>query len=243
MPMARSPDSSCVPPRRRQPRHPARAAEPAHAVGIAMRPANPAPANTQASEQPTQTPRRCDGDAERRALLERAFALGVPRDYGRARKLRLQREPARLVSIGLDVHGREQWLQPRAARAFEALREHAVQDGVDLQVVSAFRSIEYQLGILERKLAHGQTIDQILRVSAAPGYSEHHSGRCLDLTAPGSTALEEEFEYSPAFAWLQRHAASFGFTLSYPRGNRHGIAYEPWHWCWHVNRTAQSTTR
>ena len=98
--------------------------------------------------------------------------------------------------------------------------------------MSAFRSAEYQLGILERKLARGQSIDEILRVSAAPGYSEHHSGRAVDLTAPGFAPLEEEFENSSAFAWLVANAARFGFALSYPRDNPHGIAYEPWHWCW-----------
>lgn len=179
-------------------------------------------------------PRRCRDAAERRALLERAFALGVPRDYGRTRSLRLQREPSRLVSIGSDIHGREQWLQPRAARALARMRDAAEQDGVALQIVSAFRSIEYQLGIVERKLARGSTIDEILRVTAAPGYSEHHSGRCVDFTTPGFPSLEEEFERSPASAWLQRNAARHGFALSYPRENRHGIAYEPWHWCWHA---------
>jgi len=179
-------------------------------------------------------PQRCRDRAERRALIERALALGVPDDYGRARGLRLQREPARLVSIGSDIRGREQWLQPRAALALGRMKEAALRDGVELQVVSAFRSIEYQLGILERKLAHGQTMDEVLRISAAPGYSEHHTGRCVDLTTPDCTALEEEFERSPAFAWLERNAAGFGFTLSYPRENRHGIVYEPWHWCWHA---------
>lgn len=180
------------------------------------------------------SPQRCRDRAEQRALIERAHALGVPDDYGRARGLRLQREPARLVSIGSDIRGREQWLQPRSARALARMREAALRDGVELQVVSAFRSIEYQLGIVERKLAHGQSMEDVLRISAAPGYSEHHSGRCVDFTTPGYTALEEEFERSPAFAWLERNAAGFGFTLSYPRGNRHGIAYEPWHWCWHA---------
>lgn len=184
-------------------------------------------------------PRRCRDAAERRALLERAHALGVPRDHGRSRGLRIQREPAYLVSIGLDVHDRVQWLQPRAARALARMRGAATDDGVMLQIVSAFRSIEYQLGILERKLARGLAMDEILRVSAAPGYSEHHTGRCVDFTAPGFTPLEEEFEHSPAFAWLQRNAARFGFTLSYPRGNRHGIAYEPWHWCWQAHLPRQ----
>lgn len=179
-------------------------------------------------------PRRCRDTAERRALIERTFALGVPRDYGRVRRLRLQHEPARLISIGPDIHGRTQWLQPRPARALARICEAAARDGIELQVVSAFRSIEYQFGILERKLARGQTMDEVLRVSAAPGYSEHHSGRCLDMTTPGFAALEEAFEHSPAFAWLQRNASRFGFVLSYPRDNRHGIVYEPWHWCWHA---------
>lgn len=165
-------------------------------------------------------------------LIESAFALGVPRDYGRVRKLRRVREPSHLESIGLDTQGREQSLAPRAARAWTRMREAAARDGVELQIVSAFRSIEYQLGILKRKLDRGQTMEQILRVSAAPGYSEHHSGRALDITTSGFVALEEEFESSSAFAWLKKNARRFGFHLSYPRGNRHGIAFEPWHWCW-----------
>jgi len=180
---------------------------------------------------PAPAPPRCTNEAERHALIERAFALGVPRDYARRHRLRQIREPVRLVSIGLDIQQREQWLTPSAARAFTAMREAAARDEVELQVVSAFRSIAYQLGIIERKLQRGQTMDEILRVSAAPGYSEHHSGHALDLTAPGYAPVEEVFEQSGAFAWLSRNASRFGFGLSYPRGNRHGITYEPWHWC------------
>lgn len=183
--------------------------------------------------EPPEAPARCDA-ARRRTIVREALALGVPADHGRSRGLRLVREPAELAFIGHDIHARAQWLAPRAAHAFGRLRDAAMADGVELQLVSAFRSAEYQLGILERKLARGQAIAEILRVSAAPGYSEHHSGRAVDLTTPGYAALEEEFEQSPAFAWLGAHADAFGFTLSYPRGNRQGIAYEPWHWCWHA---------
>ncbi|MHB8448574.1 MAG: hypothetical protein ACYC9P_11695, partial [Rudaea sp.] len=51
-----------------------------------------------------------------RELIEAAHDLGVPRDYGRTRKLRRVREPSHLESIGLDTQGREQFLAPRAAR-------------------------------------------------------------------------------------------------------------------------------
>ena len=183
------------------------------------------------SDSSSVPPARC-GTAERRDILRAAHALGVPVEYGRSRGLRIVREPRGLACIGDDIHARAQWLVPRAARAFMRMRESASRDSIALQIVSAFRSADYQLGILRRKLERGQSIADILRVSAAPGYSEHHSGRAIDLTSPGYAALEEEFERSPAFAWLHAHAAEFGFTLSYPRGNPHGIAYEPWHWCW-----------
>ena len=177
----------------------------------------------------------CDA-ARRREVIAAAHALGVPADYGRARKLLVVREPRVLESIGADIHERTQWLAPRAARAFVRMREAARGNGIALDIVSAYRSAEYQLGIVRRKRERGLDMTEILRVSAAPGYSEHHSGRAIDITTPGYTPLEEEFERSPAFAWLKRHASRFGFRLSYPRRNRHGIAYEPWHWCWHATK-------
>lgn len=167
------------------------------------------------------------------SFTETAFRLGVPRNYADMRKLHRVAEPAHLVSIGgIDALGFEQRLTPAAARAWSRMREAAARDGVELRAVSTFRSIEVQLAILRGKLARGQTIDRILHVSAAPGFSEHHSGRAIDVTTPGYAPLEEEFERSPAFAWLSKNAPRYRFTLSYPRGNPHGFAYEPWHWCW-----------
>ncbi len=156
--------------------------------------------------------------------------LGLPADYGRTHRLRLQPEPSQLASIGPDVFGREQFLTPSAANALRAMIAAAAGDEIELQVVSAFRSADYQSGLLRNKLEKGQSMEQILRVSAAPGYSEHHSGRAVDLTTPDFPVLEECFADSAAFAWLSQKAARFGFQLSYPRDNHHGVAYEPWHW-------------
>ncbi|MBP7624175.1 MAG: D-alanyl-D-alanine carboxypeptidase family protein [Xanthomonadales bacterium] len=141
-------------------------------------------------------------------------------------------EPARLCSIGMDPSGRPMVLAPAAANAFIAMRAAAARTGVVLQPVSSFRSVAYQRGLIARKLKRGDALEAILRVNAAPGYSEHHSGRAIDIGTPGCTALDEVFEQTPAFAWLQQHAADFGFHLSYPRGNALGVIYEPWHWCY-----------
>ncbi len=158
--------------------------------------------------------------------------LGIADDYAECHKLGLQPEATAVVSIGLDMFGRERFLTQDAASAWLRMQQAAANDGVVLQVVSAFRDVAYQAMLLQKKLDHGQTMAEILQASAAPGYSEHHTGRALDLSTPGYDVLEECFEDSPAFAWLQAHAADYGFYLSYARDNCHGITYEPWHWCW-----------
>ena len=155
--------------------------------------------------------------------------LGIPPKPGR----KPFPEATDLVSIGPDIYGRDQRLTPAAAQAWQSMRAAAEKDGVVLQAVSCFRSVAYQRGIIERKLAAGQKIDQILRVSAAPGFSEHHTGRTIDITTPGCKPLEEEFEKTSAFAWLTAHAGEFGFTMTFPRSNKYGVIYEPWHWTYH----------
>jgi zinc D-Ala-D-Ala carboxypeptidase len=158
--------------------------------------------------------------------------LGIPADYAVRRGLSPQPEAAELIRIGETADGRELLLTPSAATAWKQMHQAAAADDIVLQVVSAFRRIERQAEIIRAKLARGKTIEAILAVNAAPGYSEHHTGRALDLNTPGCVPLAEQFAETAAFRWLTRHAARFGFRLSFPRGNPHGLAFEPWHWCW-----------
>ena len=151
--------------------------------------------------------------------------LGAPPRPG----ARIFREATELVSVGPDIHGRDQSLTPATAQAWNEMRTAAEQNAENLQLVSAFRSVDYQKQLIQRKLAAGQTWEQILRVSALPGYSEHHTGRTIDITTPNFKPLTEDFEHSSAFKWLILHAKEFGFTMTYPRDNEFGIAYEPWH--------------
>ena len=165
------------------------------------------------------------------ALHERLDALGLDAgEYGKRIGLPLVAEPRWLMHAGFDRYRRPLWLHPRAARAWTGLRAAALRDGIVLEAISGYRSHDYQLGIFERKLARGLSVDGILTVNAAPGFSEHHSGLALDIGAPGEPPAEESFELTTAFAWLREHAGGHGFVMSYPRDNPHGIVYEPWHW-------------
>jgi D-alanyl-D-alanine carboxypeptidase len=168
----------------------------------------------------------------RRSILQQCDALGIPADYGWRRQLPIQRQARRLVALGEDCFQRQQLATAATANAWQSLQGQAELAGVDLQLVSAYRSHDYQYQLVRRKLQQGQRIEQILQVSAAPGFSEHHTGRALDLTTSGCAVLTEAFADTDAYRWLLRHAGGFGFKLSYPRDNVHGIAWEPWHWCW-----------
>ena len=126
-------------------------------------------------------------------------------------------------------------LHPSAMSAWKRMKKAARAEGIHLYIVSAFRSIARQSEIIERKRKNGISEEDIIRVSALPGFSEHHTGNALDLNTHGSPALEEEFEDTPAFQWLIQHASHFGFELSYTRENKCGISYEPWHWFYKGN--------
>ncbi|GAB4188762.1 MAG: hypothetical protein Tsb002_15250 [Wenzhouxiangellaceae bacterium] len=171
------------------------------------------------------------GDYQRR-IIQVMDDLAVPSDYPLRHRLPMQTEARQLTSIGDDMYQRPQRLTPGAAKAWGRMHQAARADGIELQVVSAFRSVDYQCGIIRRKLEQGQSAAQIYQVSAAPGFSEHHTGRALDLSTPGAAVLETEFAATDAYAWLRQHAQRYGFSESYPRDNPHRLAWEPWHWAW-----------
>ncbi|MCY4041490.1 MAG: M15 family metallopeptidase [Gammaproteobacteria bacterium] len=158
--------------------------------------------------------------------------LGIPSDYAEQSGLPAQDPPLSLVSVGEDMYGREQRLTPQAADAWRRMQSVATRDGVSLLLVSAFRPPAYQASLLRRKLDRGESIAEALQAVAAPGHSEHQSGCAIDVSCAGCAVLEVEFERTETFQWLMQNAQIFGFSLSYPRGNPHGIMYEPWHWCY-----------
>ena len=176
------------------------------------------------------------GQLELHGLQARLDALGLDETgYARRTGLVLVAEPDWLAFAGFDRYRRALWLRFDAARAWLHLRNAALRDAIVLEAISGYRSHDYQLGIFERKLARGLSIEDILSVNAAPGFSEHHGGLALDIGAPDEPPAEESFERTDAFAWLQANASGHGFIMSYPRDNPHGIAHEPWHWRYQPN--------
>ncbi|MFP6853701.1 MAG: M15 family metallopeptidase [Pseudomonadales bacterium] len=170
--------------------------------------------------------------AESNVIMDLHQRLGIPADYAARTGLVQQRSPDDLVDIGVDVFDRPQRLRMEAANGWMGLVEAASLDGVTVQLVSAYRSLEYQVDLIHRKVEAGESIGEILTHIAAPGYSEHQGGCAVDVTSPGIDSLTEFFEETQAFRWLVASAADYRFVLSYPRSNPYGVVYEPWHWCY-----------
>jgi D-alanyl-D-alanine carboxypeptidase len=104
----------------------------------------------------------------------------------------------------------------------------AERANLDLQVLSAYRSFEYQTELKGRYLVtYGEGANTF---SADQGFSEHQLGTAVDFTTEAlGGALDERFADSPEYKWLLANAHRYGFTLSYPEGNQFYV-FEPWHW-------------
>lgn len=163
-------------------------------------------------------------------LRELHTELGIPTDYDDNGRRPQFDEAIDLIDVGPNLVGRMQRLTPDTAAIWQAMQAAARDDGILLLLVSGYRGFEYQASLIRKKINAGQSLSEILSVNAAPGFSEHHTGRAIDIATPGSRPLTEEFETSEAFTWLKDNAARFGFSMSYPRDNPQGFIYEPWHW-------------
>ena len=139
--------------------------------------------------------------------IAHAEPVRVERGYKNGRPMRI-----RVVTIGwADV-------EISTARAFRKMEAAAAKDGVDLSIRSGFRSHERQ-HMLYRAWREGWG-----NKAARPGFSNHQSGRALDIDMDGAVA-----------AWMSRNAKKFGF--------RQTVRGEPWHWEFTPRTTARSSSK
>lgn len=135
-------------------------------------------------------------------------------------------------------------LRTSAAEQFEAMVQAARRDGVQLMPLSGFRSHSEQETIFFGvRAARGQDAQTRAEVSAPPGYSEHHTGYAIDIGDANqtSTHLDQDFEDTRAYRWMDDNASRYGFELSFPRNNFQQVSFEPWHWRFTGDRESLET--
>ena len=171
------------------------------------------------------------------AADKRIKDLTVSRGY----KLRSAPVTNNFVEISQDM-----LLQQRAAVDWLKMQEAATKEGHDIQVNAAYRSAEDQRAIFLARIksiplpsiAAGKSdsdINHVLKTTAVPGYSRHHTGYTVDIVC--YTDASKKFEDSKCNKWLSdnnyQNAKTYGWIPSYPDGaGLQGPDPEPWEYVW-----------
>ncbi|MBQ6971008.1 MAG: M15 family metallopeptidase [Synergistaceae bacterium] len=126
-------------------------------------------------------------------------------------------------------------VEAKAYAAYLRLKDDlARNDGIHVELDSAFRSVAEQKDIM-RRFTEKYGEDYARRTVAIPGYSEHHTGLALDLyfRLDGKDVYYNEDMVKYPEIWEKIHAKlpEYGFILRYPEGKETitGYSYEPWH--------------
>lgn len=122
---------------------------------------------------------------------------------------------------------REMKMHTKAFPFLQDMITVAARDGVELKIVSAYRSFGEQSALKNTYLVtYGSGAN---RFSADQGFSEHQLGTAVDFTTEEVSTNFSAFKKSNGYNWLVQNAHKYGFILSYPEGNSY-YQSEPWHW-------------
>lgn len=145
---------------------------------------------------------------------------GISKDYG----------PENITKVNIpfveEATEEEKQMAGEPAKAVEDLVKQANEEGVQFLGSSAYRSYATQQDTYTKRVkSQGQ--EKADEYVAKPGYSEHQTGLCIDLTNPDRWFVGSTKEAM----WLAENAHKFGFIIRYPKGKEDitGTAYEPWH--------------
>jgi LAS superfamily LD-carboxypeptidase LdcB len=135
-------------------------------------------------------------------------------------------------------------LQEKSVTPWEEMKKAATTDGINLFLLSAYRSVEDQRalfleeisrsGLSSAQIANGSAdsaINKILERAAPPGYSRHHTGYTIDISCPDQPNFI--FARTSCFEWLSKNnyqnAKRFGWIPSYPENTEKP---ESWEYVW-----------
>lgn len=139
-------------------------------------------------------------------------------------------------------------MHTEALDAFKKMHGAALDAGIELRIISAYRDFFHQKRIWENKWNGVQVLSgninatsisdpieralEILRFSSMPGTSRHHWGTDVDINSLNNSYFESG-QGKAEYDWLKQNAEKYGFCQPYThrsaRGNK-GYEEEKWHW-------------
>lgn len=138
----------------------------------------------------------------------------------------------------------EYQLDSRIAPYLILLLNAAEVDAIKLNVISAYRTREYQhklfsdsvLEYMSEGMSFIEATSATSRSIAPAGTSEHNAGVAVDIVSMDwfvdREHLTSDFDETDEFAWLKENSYKYGFIMRYPEDKTDitQIIYEPWHY-------------
>lgn len=120
------------------------------------------------------------------------------------------------------------YLVKEAYDSFVQMVEKAKEANLNIRAISAYRDVNYQENLYSSYYKNDSKKD-VDTYSARPGFSEHHTGLCVDLDNENTNY--EYFEYTDEYEWMLNNSYKYGFILRYPKNKENitGYMYESWH--------------
>lgn len=130
------------------------------------------------------------------------------------------------------------------ARIADALRQmvnDAAAAGIRLKPTNGYRTVARQQELWDARVKKLMTENGMTQADAEvraldftsrAGTSDHNTGLGLDIVSEDHPAKDAAYADTAAAAWLQEHAAEYGFILRYPSDKTAvtGMDFEPWHY-------------
>lgn len=184
-------------------------------------------------------------------FIQRNFASRIfsidPKELGFKGPFYSMARPKQLVEIKSEKlgDGRETGIQfcPEHSYKDYLLMSAAMEKDLKkkLLIDSGYRSPGRQAYLFFHYLSGvGYSLKENAKWIAMPGYSQHGDPvyNAIDFTSEGGIngfsehQKPEDFAALPEYKWMLENAGKFHFHLSYPKNNKWGVAFEPWHWHW-----------
>lgn len=174
-----------------------------------------------------------DADKEFKNIqnLVHKYKNGIARLVNKENGLKSSYEPNDLVLSDVKSTKSDIYLSKVASRNLEKMFKNAKKEGVDLYLISGYRSSSYQKKLYSDSLIHkGKEYTE--KYLSKANYSEHQTGLAVDISSKSiSYQLIPNFETTKEGKWLEENAHNYGFILRYKKDRVEdtGYGFEPWH--------------
>jgi len=179
------------------------------------------------------------------SLLKKFLKMN-PMDYGfKGEKYGVTQVPKGVIILKNQTYSHKgkskvlsaQYLPTKAYNAYQKLNQAILEDiNKNLLIESGYRSPANQMIVFYwylnfYKFDFGKTAKRV----ALPGYSQHGypKEQAMDFMTEGGIPTDErpyDFAKTKEYKWLLKNAKKYKFYQSYPRNNKLGVMFEPWHW-------------